>query len=192
KWYTSPLSYRFVNYPSRSSASSPDSSLAQAFNDWSSVAKIDFYQTSNQKANIQIGFYRGDHGDGDSFDGRGNVLAHAFFPQDGNLHFDDDESWSADSSGTNLRQVAAHEIGHIIGLGHTRDSKAVMYAYYTYRNNFQLQPDDVAGVRQIYGPYFVMLLLLLLTLLLWLLWLLLEVLLLLLWLLLEVLLLLLI
>ena len=30
--------------------------------------------------------------------GRGNVLAHAFYPVDGRLHFDDDENWVSNSN----------------------------------------------------------------------------------------------
>ena len=48
-------------------------------------------------ADIRIGFYYGDHADGMSFDGPGNTIAHAFYPENGNVHFDASERWSLDS-----------------------------------------------------------------------------------------------
>uniref|UniRef100_A0A1I7US52 Peptidase_M10 domain-containing protein n=1 Tax=Caenorhabditis tropicalis TaxID=1561998 RepID=A0A1I7US52_9PELO len=51
------------------------------------------------KANIDIVFAAGDHDDGEPFDGKGNILAHAFFPRyGGDVHFDEDEHWSANKS----------------------------------------------------------------------------------------------
>jgi predicted Zn-dependent protease len=40
------------------------------------------------------------------------------------------ESWSDDDNGTHLQTVAAHEFGHALGLRHSEDTQAIMYAYY--------------------------------------------------------------
>ncbi|VDM79776.1 unnamed protein product [Strongylus vulgaris] len=57
------------------------------------------------------------------------IVAHAFYPRDGRLHFDADEDWSLNSpTGVNLYQTAVHEIGHILGLEHSVDPRSVMFS----------------------------------------------------------------
>ena len=76
--------------------------IRRAFGIWSNVANIDFKEeTGGRPADIDIRFAYGDHGDGYGFDGRGGVLAHAFFPGreriSGDAHFDEEERFTANS-----------------------------------------------------------------------------------------------
>lgn len=58
------------------------------------------------------------------------------------------------SSGMYIEDVAAHEFGHALGLGHTSVSNATMYPSIPYCNQERrhLDPDDVAGVEALYPP----------------------------------------
>jgi hypothetical protein len=61
--------------------------------------------------------------------------------------------WDADPAGPasgryGIEAVALHELGHCVGLNHSADSTAVMYAYYNSATS--LQPDDSAGVAALY------------------------------------------
>lgn len=158
KWRRQELTYRIAQYPSKFQAPNRrheiDSQIAKAFGIWSSAAPIDFVARRDGQVHIEIRFASGEHGDGDSFDGPGNTLAHAYFPQyGGDAHFDDQEFWTVDSfAGTNIFQVAAHELGHSLGLGHSNVREALMAPFYQkYKPNFKLHADDVLAIQALYG-----------------------------------------
>ena len=82
-------------------------------------------------------------------------MAHAYFPQDGRAHFDEDETFTHGTpDGINLLWVAVHEFGHALGLRHSSTYGAIMYPYYTgYVPDMKLHFDDVAGIQSLYGKY---------------------------------------
>ena len=94
------------------------------------------------------------------FDGEGGTLAHAYYPQDGRVHFDNDERYSENGGTTgwwwsekeyqSLNYVALHEFGHTLGLGHSDNDDAVMWPY-ARTGNPSLHSDDISGIQSLYG-----------------------------------------
>ncbi|KAM8819708.1 matrilysin [Eudromia elegans] len=156
RWKSKFLTYRIVNYTPDLTRAKVDEAIKKAFMVWSDVTPLQFKRIHWGQADIMIAFARREHGDGNPFDGNGKTLAHAFAPGPGiggDAHFDEDEMWSESNRGTNLFLVAAHEIGHSLGLGHSNVPGALMYPTYTYTNpkTFQLSADDKRGIQKLYG-----------------------------------------
>ncbi|XP_031752093.1 interstitial collagenase-like [Xenopus tropicalis] len=150
------FSLRIQNYTPDLPRQKVDEAIQRALKLWSDVAPLTFRKLTSGTADIMIKFAKRSHGDFDPFDGPHGVLAHAFAPGNGiggDAHFDEDEKWTNSAAEYNLFLVAAHEFGHSLGLGHSRDPNALMYPTYHYWNtgNFRLPQDDVKGIQSIYG-----------------------------------------
>uniref|UniRef100_A0A8C4RUH3 Matrix metallopeptidase 28 n=1 Tax=Erpetoichthys calabaricus TaxID=27687 RepID=A0A8C4RUH3_ERPCA len=129
KWYKRHLTYKIVNWPKSLSEAQVKLAVKVAFELWSNVSALAFWEVDEGPADIRLAFYDGEHNDGSSnaFDGPGGALAHAFFPRRGEAHFDITERWTLNSlKGRNLFIVTAHEIGHTLGLEHSPVKNALM------------------------------------------------------------------
>ncbi|KAG7991771.1 hypothetical protein I3843_02G095100 [Carya illinoinensis] len=152
KWPTSKyhLTYGFLP-GTPTEAMSP---VAQAFRTWAGNTHFTFSQAQAlSNADITIGFGSMDHGDGSSFDGTGGTIAHAFAPTDGRFHYDADEPWSvgATPGAYDLETVALHEIGHLLGLGHSSVQGAIMESGMAQGVTKGLHADDIAGIKALYN-----------------------------------------
>ncbi|KAM9221312.1 stromelysin-1-like [Dugong dugon] len=158
KWRKTHLTYRIVNYTLDLSRDTTDAVIEKALTVWEKVTPLTFSRINEGEADIMISFAVREHGDFIPFDGPGKVLAHAYAPGlgiNGDAHFDDDEQWTEDKTGSNLFLVAAHELGHSLGLYHSSNPEALMYPVYnplTDLARFRLSQDDVNGIQSLYGP----------------------------------------
>ncbi|XP_062983199.1 macrophage metalloelastase-like [Elgaria multicarinata webbii] len=155
RWRRNTLTYRINNYTPDMRRAKVDEVIAKAFKVWSDVTPLQFKRISSP-ADIEIFFAYGAHGDGGPFDGRGGTLAHAYFPGSGlggDAHFDESEHWSEYNREVNLFLVAAHELGHSLGLDHSNVRGALMFPTYSYQNpnNFRLPSDDRRRIQRLYG-----------------------------------------
>ncbi|XP_060583937.1 matrix metalloproteinase-19-like [Ruditapes philippinarum] len=157
KWDKKQVTYKFAGFTRQLPASSQRRAIRNAFSKWEAVIPLTFREVSSGNADILINWVYRSHGDGSPFDGLGGTLAHAFFPGEsdisGDTHFDDQEVWTERSKeGTNLEIVAAHELGHAIGLGHSNVDGALMLPFYGgYDPNYKLNYDDIRGAQSLYG-----------------------------------------
>lgn len=151
-----------------------------ALQTWANVVQITFVElpVAGQNREIDFGYATGNHcayeaaecGNANcAFDGQNGTLAHAGFPPfvnslcvpnmpetwAGDVHFDDAETWeqnTGSSSAVSLQLIAAHEVGHSIGLTHDTGAGDIMRPTFSSTDSAQApSASDLANVRSGYA-----------------------------------------
>lgn len=151
------ITYFVEKYVDGLSKSDQDDLQALAFKQWADVADLKFQRVTNKsQANVILSTGRGA---GDQFDGPSGTLAWAYLPPrpdfQGQLlmRFDLDETWirGVTDRGILYLNVATHEFGHLLGLEHSKVSKALMAPYYAVGITKPQAQDDIPRIQAIYG-----------------------------------------
>lgn len=169
KWSKTSFTY-YLSYGDDMTKADQSRIIARAFKYWSDAEPVlKFNRTYNyNKTDFRISFgrrrHRGVPGEKPCpypFDGLGGVVAHAYYPPEGRVHFDDDEQftefggdvigwWWSQRQSTGLLYTAVHEIGHALGLDHSDVKEAVMWPI-AKSGRPVLHQDDIDGIHSLYG-----------------------------------------
>jgi len=169
KWDVLELNWAFRNPTRQLNAATVRTAIKQALDIWSKITPLQFNEVpaNSPMIDLIIDFGTSQHQDCTyNFDGDGGVLAHAMFPRDGRLHFDDDEKWAFNDGAkvrdgyTDFLWVATHELGHALGLPHTDKPEDIMYPVYNapeLDSNGKIKPlvlsqVDIQAMQRRYGP----------------------------------------
>ncbi|XP_067946381.1 50 kDa hatching enzyme-like [Watersipora subatra] len=151
------IDIQFKNHTRDMTIDDQESIISYVIDQWNSAAdaRLVFHQDGDQIDFPEINIHH------TLYDNRGRpfqpygVLAYAALPRNGDMYFDDTERWAelhtAQPLTFSYTSVALHEMGHSLGLAHSNDPAAVMYAFYG-PNRHVLTPDDIAGAVALFGP----------------------------------------
>ena len=160
-WPEGEISYRLNNLSDDLSKRWQVRAVTVALRVWQlRLSKIKFRRERNPDAHVDFNVAFDDL---DHFDGRKGVLAHAYYPGQGDIsgdcHINDEWNWVASSRDQSLSKpplvpILIHEFGHSLGLVHDPTStKSIMYPSFNLGlKKYRLGPNDIRRIQERYSP----------------------------------------
>lgn len=155
RWQKAGIAFTVVAAPAGVKLEGLRESAILGFSLWTKHVKLNAnYVDDPAKADVIIGTGKGRQS---NFDGAGGTVAWATLP-DGKdkqreIKLDDDELWVFDprQRGVCVHHVLRHEIGHVLGLPHSRRNDALMSPMYNPIISVPQALDDIPRIRSRYG-----------------------------------------
>lgn len=162
-WGSRFIKYQIDSFPRGIDHEAVRNEVAKAFSAWSLEIPFDFEATTSATDDdniVRINFFSGSHealkkangSKHESLSSAGRIYGHAQMPRDGDICFNQDETWSVDwKFGLSLYQAAMHQIGHALGLHHIMDRNAIMYPVLIDKDKPRLGDSDIRAITRLYG-----------------------------------------
>lgn len=146
------LAYAF--HPENNVTDNVKSLFQDAFNSWSNATALNFIETTSfNGSDIRIAFL--------TLDGKGGTVGGSYINNSvnvGSVYLDADEQWVLPSENVveeddvDLESVVMHQVGHLLGLGHSSVEEAIMYPIVLQEKKIELvNDDDLQRIQEIYG-----------------------------------------
>ena len=138
KWPADQMHIYYIAFPD----GHPEEPITKAFDAWAAVSNFTFERVRDEKfAKIRVRF--------SVKDGPNGVLGNASPLPNPQATFDKEECWSvgAEPDCYDLQTTATHEIGHILGRGHSQELRATMFAYTGTNETKPFTQQDIDGIQ---------------------------------------------
>ncbi|XP_062535381.1 matrix metalloproteinase-19-like [Armigeres subalbatus] len=149
KWTKQSLTFRISSYPGSITNGEARRLITQAFNEWTKHVPLSISEVMQGEADIYVSDEQENHQNRLGSDCRftsNATLAHAFYPQVGDIHYNSGRSYTQDE----FFSTTIHEIGHSLGLDHTNSKTSIMFPFHI-RYHTEIPPEDRRALQALYG-----------------------------------------